>query len=151
MVSGFENATAEAGRRLFDESGQRSLHDIGLALAGLGRRLDEFPWILDFGCGCARVTRWLQYEVGSNELHGCDIDEQAIAWDQLNLPGLTFVRNNPEPPLPYGDETFDLILNHSVFTHIDERMQDLWLAELRRVLTPGHRSCYRSTARWPSA
>jgi SAM-dependent methyltransferase len=39
--------------------------------------------------------------------------------------------------LPYGDQSFDLILNHSVFTHIDERMQDLWLVELRRVLVPG--------------
>jgi SAM-dependent methyltransferase len=136
-VSGFENDNAEKHRALFDETGKRSLGDITSALAGIGRSLSDFPRILDFGCGCARVTRWLQFETGGSELFGCDIDAEAIAWDQDNLPGVQFARNDHEPPLPYPDESFDLILNHSVFTHIDERMQDLWLAELRRVLKPG--------------
>jgi SAM-dependent methyltransferase len=42
-----------------------------------------------------------------------------------------------EPPLPYRDHHFDLIINCSVFTHLDERLQDLWLAELQRVTRPG--------------
>lgn len=137
VVSGFENDAAEKHRALFDETGKRSLLDIKTTLAGIGRSLREFPRILDFGCGCARVTRWLQYETSAGELFGCDIDAEAIAWNQDNIPGVEFSRNEHEPPLPYADESFDLILNHSVFTHIDERMQDLWLAELRRVLKPG--------------
>ena len=137
VVSGFENDNAEKHRALFDQTGKQSLIDITTALAGIGRRLGEFPRILDFGCGCARVTRWLQFETSGCELFGCDIDAEAIAWDQENLPGVQFARTDHEPPLPYADESFDLILNHSVFTHIDERMQDLWLAELRRVLKPG--------------
>jgi SAM-dependent methyltransferase len=137
VVSGFSNDDAERHRALFDESGKQSLRDITTALAGIGRTVGEFPRILDFGCGCARVTRWLQFETTGCELFGCDIDGDAIAWNQENLPGVEFARNEHEPPLPYADESFDLILNHSVFTHIDERMQDLWLAELRRVLKPG--------------
>jgi SAM-dependent methyltransferase len=137
VVSGFANEEAEKHRALFDETGKRSLNDITTALAGIGRKVSDFPRILDFGCGCARVTRWLQRETAGSELFGCDIDAEAIAWDQENLPGIEFARNGHEPPLPYADESFDLILNHSVFTHIDERMQDLWLAELRRVLKPG--------------
>ena len=42
--------------------------------------------------------------------------------------------NQPLPPLDYPDATFDLIFNHSVFTHIDEQYQDAWLAELLRYL-----------------
>jgi len=137
VVSGFENDDAERHRALFDQTGKQSLLDITTALAGIGRTFAEFPRILDFGCGCARVTRWLQYETAGSDLFGCDIDAEAIAWNQSNLPGVQFARNDYEPPLPYADESFDLILNHSVFTHIDERMQDLWLAELRRVLKPG--------------
>ena len=137
IVSGFESDEAEKHRALFDQSGRQSLLDIKTALAGIGRSLDEFPRILDFGCGCARVTRWLQYETSGSDLHACDIDAEAISWDREELPRITFSLNDPEPPLPYGDQSFDLILNHSVFTHIDERMQDLWLAELRRVLAPG--------------
>lgn len=136
VVSGFENEAAEKHRALFDATGKQSVLDIKTALAGIGRSLQEFPRILDFGCGCVCVTRWLQYEVSSSELYGCDIDAEAISWDRDHLP-VEFARNQPEPPLPYADDSFDLILNHSVFTHLDERMQDLWLAELRRVLKPG--------------
>lgn len=137
VVSGFDDTSAEEGRRGFDKYGQQSLHDIKTALAGIGAAVGDFPRVLDFGCGCARVLRWLPQEAPGIDIHGCDIDEQAIAWCQANLPAMTFATNEAEPPLPYADGTFDLILNHSVFTHIDERMQDLWLEELRRVLKPG--------------
>lgn len=30
-----------------------------------------------------------------------------------------------------------MVYGFSVFTHLDERMQDMWLLELRRVLNPG--------------
>jgi Methyltransferase domain len=45
--------------------------------------------------------------------------------------------NQADPPLPYPDRAFDLVYNHSVFTHIDERRQDMWLSELQRVTRPG--------------
>ena len=42
-----------------------------------------------------------------------------------------------EPPLPYSDASFDLIYAFSVFTHLTEPLQHLWMAEMRRVLRPG--------------
>jgi hypothetical protein len=60
-----------------------------------------------------------------------------IAWSADNVAFATFAVAPHEPPLPYPDGHFDLVFNHSVFTHIDARRQDLWLAELRRVLRPG--------------
>jgi SAM-dependent methyltransferase len=93
--------------------------------------------VLDFGCGCGRTLRWFLREFPGVEFHGADVDEEAIAWCRRNLPGGHFTRNQPQPPLPYQDGYFDVIYCLSVFTHLDEAMQDAWLAELRRLLTPG--------------
>jgi SAM-dependent methyltransferase len=137
VTPGVRQQYAKEDRAAFDASGQRSVREIEAVLAGVGRSLDEFPRILDFGCGCARVLRWMEPLSTGNDIHGCDIDELAISWAQDSLPFGTFVANDPLPPLPYADEHFDLVLNHSVFTHLDAEYQDLWLSELARVLKPG--------------
>jgi len=93
--------------------------------------------VLDFGCGCGRTLRWFLRDFPSVEFHGVDVDEEAIAWCRKNLPGAIFFQNQPKPPLPYPDRHFDVIYCLSVFTHLDEAMQDLWLAELSRLLVPG--------------
>jgi hypothetical protein len=80
---------------------------------------------------------WLEHLAASSDLHGTDIDERAIRWAQANMPYATFKVNDPLPPLDYPDDFFDLVYNHSVFTHLDEEFQDRWLAELRRVTKPG--------------
>jgi ubiquinone/menaquinone biosynthesis C-methylase UbiE len=53
------------------------------------------------------------------------------------LPVRALRANGQNPPLPFPDDHFDLVFSSSVFTHIDEHAQDLWLAELRRVTQPG--------------
>ncbi len=45
--------------------------------------------------------------------------------------------NQGLPPLDFPDEHFDLVFNHSVFTHLDESYQDAWLVELERITKPG--------------
>jgi len=137
VTPGVSAATAANDRQAFDMSGQWSVRNIEAALAAVGKTFEDFSRALDFGCGPGRVLRWLAPITSSVELHGCDIDELAIAWDAENLSFCEFTVNGGEPPLPYPDEHFDLVLNHSVFTHLDERYQDLWLPEIRRVLRPG--------------
>jgi len=129
---------SEDDRSGFDASGRQSAQELNTFVASIGRTLDSFSSVLDFGCGCGRVTRWLGPVASAHwDLHGCDIDELAITWDQENLPFGTFATTGGEPPLPYPDDHFDLVLNHSVFTHLDERYQDLWLEELHRIVAPG--------------
>jgi SAM-dependent methyltransferase len=90
--------------------------------------------VLDFGCGCGRVAIWWRdYRA---DFFGCDIDAEAIGWAAANLPG-RFTVNNLLPPLTFPNATFDLVYSISVFTHLSEEHQDLWLAELRRVTKPG--------------
>jgi SAM-dependent methyltransferase len=121
----------------FLRSGQQSLHDLERTLAIAGRSLESFESILDFGCGCGRMLLWMEAVGRSRTLYGTDIDPEAVAWCRAHIPFAQVSVNEPDPPLPYDDGSFDLVFNHSVFTHIDERRQDQWLTELRRVTRPG--------------
>jgi SAM-dependent methyltransferase len=122
-------------RDWFFESGQRSVRETAALLGVVGRGFADFERILDFGAGCGRMAAWLDDLPG--EVHATDIDPEAVAWMDANLPHVQAVVNDAMPPLPYPDDYFGLVYNHSVLTHLDERMQDAWLAELRRVTRPG--------------
>jgi SAM-dependent methyltransferase len=129
--------TGSTDRPWFYESGQQSVRELERTLAVIDRSLDSFESVLDFGCGCGRMLLWLEELGKKTNLHGTDVDAEAIAWAAEHMPYCSFAVNGVDPPLPYADGTFDLIFNHSVFTHIDERSQDAWLAELHRVTRPG--------------
>ncbi|MFT7686489.1 MAG: SAM-dependent methyltransferase [Candidatus Azotimanducaceae bacterium] len=94
--------------------------------------------ILDFGCGCGRVIRYLQALYPENHYFGTDIDPESISWCQNSLSQLgNFSVNPTEPRLKFADASFDLIFSISVFTHLPEDMQFKWLEELQRVTKPG--------------
>src|SRR5919198_1142369 len=106
------------------------------ALRHLGREIGEFESVLDFGCGCGRTLQNLTLADGPT-FHGCDVDEQAIEWAARHLEPARFEVNGFAPPLPYADDSFDLIYAISVFTHLAEENQFEWLRELARVSRPG--------------
>ena len=128
---------AGVDRAAFYESGRQSVRDLQAVLATVERSLDSYRDIFDFGCGCGRIMLWLQDLAATSSLHGSDVDARAVRWAQENLPWARFTVNQTAPPLDYPDQSFDLVYNHSVFTHLDEEHQDLWLAELWRVTRPG--------------
>ena len=130
-VSGSDAAEGfEAGGHLHAEAFRKAL--------GTRRfTYDDFDSILDFGCGCGRITRHLLRQAPGARLYGSDIDEPAIAWLNTNIPAVDARVNEWLPPLPHPDEAFDLVISFSVFTHLDEAYQDAWLRELRRVTKPG--------------
>jgi len=92
--------------------------------------------ILDFGCGCGRVTRFWSAR-NNARIFGTDYNQRLIEWCQRNLPFAEFSANQLTPPLTYRDNQFDLIYAFSVFTHLTEDLQKLWMMELTRVLMPG--------------
>jgi len=103
----------------------------------VGKDLRDFTNVLDWGCGCARVLRWFGEPRMTCQFYGSDISQDAISWCKANIPFARFARNDPLPPLPYQNETFDLVYGISVLTHLDEELQLAWLKELRRVAKPG--------------
>ncbi len=122
----------------FYREGRVMLNQIGGAFAAAGRPLATAEAILDFGCGCGRVLGGFVDLPHAGEVWGCDIDPEAIAWDQAHLRSIgQFIMNAPMPPTPFATGQFDAIYSVSVFTHLPEEMQFAWLTELRRILRTG--------------
>jgi SAM-dependent methyltransferase len=117
--------------------GRKIYWDLKRLLSGAGRNFESLHSILDFGCGCGRVIRYLR-PTNPQTIFGTDIDPECIEWCKQNLSHIaTFTVNAPHPPLAYPEESFDLVYGISIFTHLPEDMQLHWLAELRRVIKKG--------------
>lgn len=119
----------------FLETGRRTAENLRLAFDLVGVSLDHAQRVLDFGCGCGRTLRWLVQENG-DRFTGVDVDAASIVWCRNNLSGAYEVGSR-HPPLAFDSESFDIIYAVSVFTHVTEADQRLWLAEFQRLLRPG--------------
>jgi SAM-dependent methyltransferase len=103
-----------------------------------GTSIESFKSILDFGCGCGRIIRWLSALRSIAEIWGCDYNPTLVEWCQRNLSRVArFGVNGADPPLPFEGEKFDFVYSYSVFTHLSARRQKPWMRELVRVLRPG--------------
>lgn len=102
-----------------------------------GNRPNDAAWsVLDFGCGCGRLARFLT-PLHAWHVHGCDINPQLVDWCAHNLNDMEPLRNGIAPPLPITESTFDLVYSMSVFTHLDDEAAQNWFSELMRVLKRG--------------
>ena len=91
--------------------------------------------VLDWGCGCGRIARYLT-RGGIGEVLGCDLDAEAIDWCAENLDG-QYSHVTPDPPLPYGDGGWMWSSPRpSSPIWIGARQAD-WLREIHRVLSVG--------------
>lgn len=117
--------------------GKTCANDIQSALEKVGRQLSSFDRILDFGCGCGRTLMHLDSLAPDAQIHGADIDANAIEWCRENLNFAEFKLSKELPPIDYEADAFDLVYAISVFTHLDEDYQFRWLEELRRIAKPG--------------
>lgn len=117
---------AELERRV--ESVLREAHL--LPLAGLK--------ILDVGCGYGHFLGLCQgLGAAPSDLHGVDLLPERIEEARARHPDYDLTIGNGEE-LPYGNETFDLVLLFSVLSSIlDLRVQANLAAEAKRVLRPG--------------
>jgi SAM-dependent methyltransferase len=116
-------------------SGRVAMETIEESLEAAGTSLAEVGDVLDFGCGCGRVIRWLKDVPGS--LRGSDFDGRAVAWCRENLRFAEFGTNGLEPPLGLDDESLDFVYAFSVLTHLSVSVQHAWMDEFRRMLRPG--------------
>ena len=121
----------------FDLSGRRHLALFEEALSRAGKQLSDFRDVYDFGCGPGRIMRHLAVAAPDARLYGSDLEAPAVEWLAAQLPEADVRVNGGEPPLPFADDSFDLVLCWSVFSHLTQGYENAWLAELSRVARPG--------------
>lgn len=120
--------------------GQSVAQDLIAQFEARGGDLGDPLTMLDWGCGCGRVLRHMlrRFPEGTRII-GVDIDVEAIAWCREQLGDVArFVCNAAEPPIAeVAGASVDLRYGVSVLSHLPEPMQDVWLAEIARLLRPG--------------
>jgi SAM-dependent methyltransferase len=126
------SATAQAfrleGLKLFGELMEPIRRHRGSASVGR---------LLDWGCGCGRVSAHFLLEPEIAEVFGCDVDAEAVQWCRDSLRPGRFSHIGPWPPTHYEDATFDVVVGVSVLTYLAGDVQRAWLAEVRRITAPG--------------
>ncbi len=120
----------------FYYSGQKHSQEISKIVT------EEYPGkslkILEWGCGPARVLQHLKSAEGCSwELWGSDYNSRSISWCQQYWPGVHFIHNGLEPPIPIECDFFDVVYCISVFTHLSEERHYQWIDEINRLLKPG--------------
>jgi 2-polyprenyl-3-methyl-5-hydroxy-6-metoxy-1,4-benzoquinol methylase len=101
------------------------------------RKLANFRSVLDWGCGCGRLTQqFAQRASAGTVIHGIDIDKLNIDWCHEHIKGARFDTVPLRPPTSLPSEFYSLIVGVSVMTHLALETQKAWLDELRRVAAP---------------
>lgn len=126
-----------ASEAWFSERGRSDAARFLALSAQHGASVDRGLDVLDFGCGCGRIARWLAPRVieSGGRFSGVDLNSQSISWCSRHLPG-RYTENRLQPPLPFPDADFDLVYAHSVLTHLTEKRAIAWLAEVARIVRP---------------
>lgn len=117
----------------FARSGARIYACLTHVLRKHGHSWGDFSRILDFACGCGRVSRLLLKHAHQCEIVGSDINGEHISWLDNTLGFGKFFKNGSIPPTPFESEHFDLVFCVSLFSHLNEPAQMLWLEEVRRI------------------
>jgi SAM-dependent methyltransferase len=126
-----------AGPAWFSERGRADGERFRAAAAAHGVDLASGLDVLDFGCGCGRIARWLAPQVlaAGGSFHGFDYNRRLVDWCAANLVG-DYRTNRLRPPLRMDDGSVDVAYAYSVLTHLREDVTRAWLDEIARVLRP---------------
>ena len=86
--------------------------------------------ILDIGCGLGMYVEKLRRF--STDVYGVDVDADKVAEASERLPN---IYQAPGEALPFGNESFDVILLNEVIEHVDD--DRMTICEAYRCLRPG--------------
>lgn len=94
--------------------------------------------MLELGCGTGRHTAWL-LEAGAN-VTALDFSEGMLDTARSKLAGraVRWVSHDLHQPLPFANQSFDLVLSALVLEHL--RDLPAFFEEAQRVLRPGGRA-----------
>lgn len=104
-------------------------------LLALGHPLGSFGSICDLASGPGKVLSALRTQ-NLQRVAAIDVNHGSISWLRSHLKHVDARVERPMPPTSFEEASFDLVLSISLFTHLSEGAQDLWLAEVSRLLRP---------------
>ncbi len=102
-----------------------------------GVKLTHDTRILDFGCGWGRIIRFFLKDTAADNLYGIDVDPKMIDICREVVKYGNYSVCNPLPPTEFGENSFDIVLGYSVFSHLAELVHIKWISEFSRILKPG--------------
>ncbi|HWF35401.1 MAG TPA: methyltransferase domain-containing protein [Solirubrobacteraceae bacterium] len=125
-------------RDYFEELWERLPDDLEPADLGirrdflLGSDIVRGERALDLGSGTGGFTALLA-QAGADAV-GADVAEAALARARAAHPELVFTLVPIDGPLPFEDNSFDVVWASEVIEHVADTAR--WLSEVRRVLVP---------------
>jgi SAM-dependent methyltransferase len=94
--------------------------------------------ILDFGCGVGNSLPWFRQHFPRSDITGLDVSAKSLSIARARFPHIgTLMRLDPDGPLPFYSESFDLVFAACVLHHIAHAEHLALLREWLRVLKPG--------------
>ncbi len=93
--------------------------------------------ILDFGCGWGRITRFLPQLTSPDNIYGVDVDERLIQACKDYLAPMHFETIVSGKPLSFADQSFDVVISNSVYSHLSESSHRFYVGQMARIIRPG--------------
>ncbi|MEC7584724.1 MAG: class I SAM-dependent methyltransferase [Planctomycetota bacterium] len=101
-----------------------------------GKSAADLSNVLDFGCGCGRLLHWFEVALPEAKRVGIDVSQKGIEWLQANMQG-EFHVGETQPPSVLADNSIDLVVSVSVWSHLPRSSNLAWIGEMARVCRPG--------------
>ncbi len=90
--------------------------------------------ILDFGCGDGNSSVYIKKHFPNAIIYGVDVSKESVSLAvKKKISDANFVAFDGSN-LPFNEENFDLVFTSMVFHHIEHRLHENILNEIRRVL-----------------
>jgi SAM-dependent methyltransferase len=93
--------------------------------------------VFDFGCGTSRILRYIVEFLPGPQYYGSEVFKKNVEWGKSAFPEVIYLHQKNFPPIEIPNETFDVIYAYSIFTHFEEKLHNLWITELHRMLKKG--------------
>jgi SAM-dependent methyltransferase len=122
-----------AARAVYLQRGEVVCKSVEQVLANVGRPLQPAARVLDFACGYGRVTRFVLARIPAACVTVSDISHDAVEFVRSTF-GVRGFDSVADPGKLQHDETYDVVLVVSLFSHLSLAPWRAWLRRLARLV-----------------
>lgn len=119
----------------FFATGETEWPRVAALVDSVGATPDPQGNFVDFGCGAGRMTRQLARVFRTGV--GVDVSDEMVATARRWNPDLEFAVNRSTDLRSIPDASVAFVYSHMVLQHITPSLQETFVREFLRILTPG--------------